>query len=52
MTGLGKLPHFTKEEIAHHNNEGSAWIILNDRVYDVTNFLLEHPGGEDGYYYH
>uniref|UniRef100_A0A914CK31 Cytochrome b5 heme-binding domain-containing protein n=1 Tax=Acrobeloides nanus TaxID=290746 RepID=A0A914CK31_9BILA len=35
------------EEVEEHNSENSVWIILNDKVYDVTQFLLEHPGGED-----
>ena len=38
---------YTKEEIATHNDESSTWIILNNKVYDVTNFILEHPGGEE-----
>uniref|UniRef100_A0A183BSG5 Cytochrome b5 n=1 Tax=Globodera pallida TaxID=36090 RepID=A0A183BSG5_GLOPA len=38
---------FTKDEVARHNHDGSAWIIMNDKVYDVTKFLMEHPGGED-----
>jgi cytochrome b involved in lipid metabolism len=21
------------------------WIVINDKVYDVTNYQLEHPGG-------
>merc|ERR1711871_633161 len=37
---------FTKEEVAKHNNKESCWVILNDRVLDVTEFLKDHPGGE------
>eukprot|EP00746_Dinoflagellata_sp_MGD_P159719 gnl/MRDRNA2_/MRDRNA2_86755_c1_seq1.p1 gnl/MRDRNA2_/MRDRNA2_86755_c1~~gnl/MRDRNA2_/MRDRNA2_86755_c1_seq1.p1 ORF type:complete len:826 (+),score=198.86 gnl/MRDRNA2_/MRDRNA2_86755_c1_seq1:98-2479(+) len=37
---------FTKEEVAKHNNKQSCWVILNDRVLDVTEFLKDHPGGE------
>merc|ERR1719424_2768060 len=37
---------FTKEEVAKHNNKASCWVILNDRVLDVTEFLKDHPGGE------
>merc|ERR1719454_1324895 len=36
----------TKEEVAKHNNKSSCWVILNDRVLDVTDFLKDHPGGE------
>lgn len=35
------------EEVKEHNSPQSAWIIIHDRVYDVTKFLDEHPGGEE-----
>lgn len=31
--------------MAKHNTRESCWVILYDHVYDVTNFLSEHPGG-------
>ncbi|KAJ2918555.1 hypothetical protein MD484_g1833, partial [Candolleomyces efflorescens] len=33
------------KEVAKHNNRESCWIIVHDKVYDVTEFLDEHPGG-------
>jgi len=44
-TGDKKL--FTMEEIRKHNTEHDCWIIVNDRVYDATEYLEEHPGGAD-----
>lgn len=38
---------FRKEEIVEHKNKNSCWIILHDKVYDVSKFLDEHPGGEE-----
>ncbi|KAI0702513.1 FMN-dependent dehydrogenase-domain-containing protein [Cytidiella melzeri] len=38
------MPH-SLEEVAKHNNATSCWVIIKDKVYDVTEFLPEHPGG-------
>ncbi|KAI6785663.1 Cytochrome b2-like protein [Emericellopsis cladophorae] len=36
---------FDAAEVAKHNTSESCWVILYGNVYDVTNFLPEHPGG-------
>jgi len=36
---------FSWAEIARHQKLDSIWIVLHDRVYDITPFLDEHPGG-------
>ncbi|VDB86498.1 unnamed protein product [Peniophora sp. CBMAI 1063] len=33
------------EQVAAHQDVSSCWIIINGKVYDVTEFLSEHPGG-------
>ena len=38
---------FSKEDVAKHNKENDCWVILFDKVYDVTNFMADHPGGKD-----
>ncbi|KAE8331433.1 FMN-dependent dehydrogenase-domain-containing protein [Aspergillus sergii] len=35
----------TVEEVAQHNTRDSCWVIIRGYVYDVTDFLSEHPGG-------
>ncbi|KAF8584286.1 hypothetical protein K439DRAFT_1633670 [Ramaria rubella] len=33
------------ETVAQHNSRDSCWIIVHGNVYDVTEFLDDHPGG-------
>ena len=35
------------EEVKKHNSKSSLWMVMDDKVYDVTKYLHEHPGGED-----
>ena len=37
----------TLQDCKTHNNEGDCWLVISGRVYDVTEFLDEHPGGFD-----
>lgn len=38
---------FSLEEVSYHTDPSSCWIVINDGVYDVTNFVAEHPGGSE-----
>ena len=35
------------EEVRKHNKEEDVWIIVNNKVYDCTEYLDLHPGGAD-----
>ncbi|NWR86483.1 CYB5B protein, partial [Furnarius figulus] len=35
------------EEVEKRNSNREAWLVIHGRVYDVTRFLEEHPGGEE-----
>lgn len=41
------LPTFTPAEVKSHNNAKSCYVILGSKVYDVTSFINDHPGGGD-----
>jgi len=36
----------SKTELAKHNTPEDCWVCVDGRVYDVTKFLSQHPGGE------
>ncbi len=38
---------FTQEQVAKHNTLKSVWVVRNGKVYDVTEFVPDHPGGDD-----
>ncbi|OJT14472.1 Nitrate reductase [NADH] 1 [Trametes pubescens] len=40
-----KLKTFSLEEISKHSTKDDAWLILDNKVYDVTSVLSWHPGG-------
>ena len=37
----------TFEEVRKHNTRNSVWFVIHNKVYDVTKFMDEHPGGEE-----
>ena len=37
---------YSAADVAKHNKADDCWIIVDGAVYDVTNFLSEHPGGK------
>ena len=37
---------YTLEEVAKHTTPDDCWLILDDKVYDVSGYGDSHPGGE------
>lgn len=45
MTDASKT--ITSAELAKHTTASDCWMVIEGKVYNVTEFLDEHPGGED-----
>lgn len=41
------LPTFTRQEVESHISRESLWVTVGDKVYDVTDFMDDHPGGPE-----
>lgn len=41
------LPSLTRAEVEAHKSEKSCYVTIGDKVYDVTDFLDDHPGGPE-----
>ncbi|CAG8460446.1 1244_t:CDS:2 [Paraglomus occultum] len=37
---------YTHEEVSKHNIPSDLWLIHSNKVYDLTEFAADHPGGE------
>ena len=38
---------FTRDEVAKHATKSDCWMIIDDQVYDFTNYLPQHPAAPD-----
>ncbi|KAL9075023.1 MAG: hypothetical protein Q9161_001954 [Pseudevernia consocians] len=40
-----RLPTITSHDLASHRSEKSCYVTVGANVYDITSFLIDHPGG-------
>lgn len=38
---------FSASDVVGHASRKDCWVVIHGKVYDVTKFLEDHPGGED-----
>lgn len=38
---------FTLAEVSGHNSSKDCWLVISGKVYNVTKFLEDHPGGDE-----
>ena len=34
------------EEVSYHDTREDGWLVIFDKVYQVTEYVMKHPGGE------
>ncbi|KAG6023193.1 hypothetical protein E4U41_002082 [Claviceps citrina] len=37
----------TYQDVAEHNTKKDIYVVIHDKIYDCTQFVDEHPGGEE-----
>eukprot|EP00667_Euglena_gracilis_P025983 EG_transcript_30891 len=41
------LPRYTLAEVAKHQTDADCWVAVKGKVYNVSSYLMSHPGGRD-----
>ncbi|KAA8577085.1 hypothetical protein MFRU_023g00290 [Monilinia fructicola] len=44
---MSEIKQYSLSEVQKHNKKSDLWIIVHHNVYDVTNYVEDHPGGID-----
>lgn len=47
MAASLSLPTITLDELEKNASSKSCYVTIGSKVYDVTGFLSDHPGGDD-----
>ncbi|KAI2815529.1 hypothetical protein CBS115989_7601 [Aspergillus niger] len=47
MGADSQLTEYTLADIAKHNRKDDIWIAVHGQVFDITEYLQDHPGGVD-----
>eukprot|EP01132_Coremiostelium_polycephalum_P007883 gene7883-9702_t len=44
---MSGLKQYSWSELAKHNTEDDCWVAIDGKVYDITKWLPQHPGGKE-----
>ena len=39
-------PALTMAAVAEHNTADDCWLVINNNIYNITDYIPNHPGGE------
>lgn len=40
---------YSPQEVASHDKSDDLWVVIDGKVFDLTNYMHEHPGGKKGF---
>jgi cytochrome b involved in lipid metabolism len=46
-SGVVQNNEFTLADVSKHNDPNDCWVIVNNKIYNVTSVILNHPGGQE-----
>lgn len=41
-----EMRSITLDEVKKHNHRADCWVIIENKVYDLTKYIQFHPGGD------
>ncbi|KAF2745305.1 cytochrome b5 [Sporormia fimetaria CBS 119925] len=44
---MSATKEFTYSDVSEHSTKKDLYVVVHDKVYDCSNFVDEHPGGEE-----
>ncbi|KPM45170.1 hypothetical protein AK830_g1389 [Neonectria ditissima] len=44
---MASATELTYQEVSGHSSKKDLYVVIHDKVYNCTNFIDEHPGGEE-----
>lgn len=44
---MEQVKTFTLDEVARHNSRSDCWSVISNDVYDLTQYINRHPGGDE-----
>lgn len=39
--------YYTRHQVAQHCSPESCWVVVADKIYNITNYIQKHPGGKE-----
>ncbi|KAI9020819.1 cytochrome b5-like heme/steroid binding domain-containing protein [Phycomyces nitens] len=38
---------YSLKDVSKHNTKADMWVVIHNKVYDISSFVPDHPGSED-----